>query len=110
VQERDAAFWLNAGNATAYPQHGHAFAQAKLDLAPYLKAGRVRRFSNDEELMPGVRAIAAPGHTPGHSFYAVESEGHKLLLWGDLIHAKDAQFHSPAIAIQFDVDETAAAA
>jgi glyoxylase-like metal-dependent hydrolase (beta-lactamase superfamily II) len=110
VQERDAAFWLDANNAAAYPQHAHAFAQARLDLAPYLKAGRVRRFSGDEELVPGVRAVAAPGHTPGHSFYAVESEGQKLLLWGDLIHGKDAQFHAPGIAIQFDVDETAAAA
>ncbi|KFI08103.1 hypothetical protein [Massilia sp. BSC265] len=34
--------------------------------------------------------------------------GQKLVLWGDLIHGKDAQFHAPGIAIGFDVDEAAA--
>jgi len=109
VQAQDAGFWLNADNAAAHPRHAHAFAQAKLDLAPYLKAGRVHLLHRDEEIIPGIRAVAAPGHTPGHSFYEVASEGKKLMLWGDLIHGKDAQFQSPDIAIQFDVDEDAAA-
>jgi glyoxylase-like metal-dependent hydrolase (beta-lactamase superfamily II) len=109
VRRREAAFWFDPANDTRYPRHAHAFAQARKDLVPYQQARRVQYFDADGEIVPGIRAIAAPGHTPGHTFFSVESEGRKLVLWGDLIHGKDAQFHSPDIAIQYDVDEGAAA-
>jgi glyoxylase-like metal-dependent hydrolase (beta-lactamase superfamily II) len=86
------------------------FDQAARDLAPYQAAGRVRSFAADAEIVPGVRAIATPGHTPGHSFFRVESEGKVLVLWGDLIHAKDLQFRAPGIAIRYDLDSRAAVA
>lgn len=110
VEGRDADFWLDAGNAAKHPKHADFFAQAMLDLGPYQDSGRVRRFSAGSELVAGIRAVPAPGHTPGHSLYAVESEGKKLLLWGDLIHDMEAQFHTPGVAISFDVDQTAAIA
>lgn len=108
VQKADADFWLNQANATRHPSQAHAFAQAQLDLAPYLATKRVHRLAGDGEIVPGIRSLSAPGHTPGHSFFEVESEGKKLVLWGDLIHGKDAQFHAPRIAIGFDIDEAAA--
>lgn len=86
------------------------FDQAARDLAPYLARERVRVFANDAEIVPGVRAMATPGHTPGHSFFRVASDGQVLVLWGDLIHAKDLQFRSPGIAIRYDVDSRAAVA
>jgi glyoxylase-like metal-dependent hydrolase (beta-lactamase superfamily II) len=52
----------------------------------------------------------APGHTPGHSIYAVESKGQKLVLWGDLMHVAAVQFAEPSVTIQFDSDSKAAAA
>jgi glyoxylase-like metal-dependent hydrolase (beta-lactamase superfamily II) len=108
VQQDDADFWLDAANAARHPRHAHAFAQARLDLAPYRASGKLHRLAGAGEIVPGIRARPAPGHTPGHSFYEVESEGQKLVLWGDLIHGKDAQFHRPGIAIGFDVDEAGA--
>ncbi|MFC5460036.1 MBL fold metallo-hydrolase [Massilia niabensis] len=108
VQKTDADFWLDPANAARHPRHAHAFAQARLDLAPYLASGRLRRLAGAAEIVPGIRALPTPGHTPGHAFYEVESEGQKLVLWRDLIHGKDAQFHAPGIAIGFDVDEGAA--
>lgn len=111
VRRSEADFWLTPGNKEKTAQrHGHAFDQAKKDVAPYAAAGRLKMFDADGELVPGIRAVSAPGHTPGHTLYEVESEGQKLVLWGDLIHAKDAQFPSPAITILYDVDEDAAAA
>jgi hypothetical protein len=47
---------------------------------------------------------AAPGHTPGHSMYMVESDGQKLLLRGDIVHVAAVQFDNPAVAIGYDVD------
>jgi glyoxylase-like metal-dependent hydrolase (beta-lactamase superfamily II) len=50
------------------------------------------------------------GHTPGQSYYVLESEGQKMIFWGDIIHVPDIQFTNPNVTIKFDVDSTAAAA
>ncbi|MDR0394384.1 MAG: MBL fold metallo-hydrolase [Tannerella sp.] len=57
-----------------------------------------------EELIPGIRSIAAYGHTPGHTGYLLESEGSKLFIWGDLAHAMAVQMPYPAVAVTYDVD------
>ncbi len=60
--------------------------------------------------MNGVKAVAARGHTPGHTIYLVESKGQKMMIWGDLMHVAAVQFNDPSVTIQFDSDSTAAAA
>jgi glyoxylase-like metal-dependent hydrolase (beta-lactamase superfamily II) len=37
------------------------------------------------EIMPGIQAIAAPGHTPGHMALAISSEGEQLLCVSDAV-------------------------
>ena len=38
----------------------------------------------------------------------VESNGAKLVVWGDLMHVAAVQFPDPSVTIQFDVDPKAA--
>lgn len=57
-----------------------------------------------EQLLPGIRSIAAYGHTPGHTGYMLESEGSKLFIWGDLTHAMAIQMPYPEVAVTYDVD------
>jgi glyoxylase-like metal-dependent hydrolase (beta-lactamase superfamily II) len=59
--------------------------------------------------VPGVKAMSTYGHTAGHTVYAVESKGQKLVLWGDLMHVPAVQFQHPEVTIQFDTDSKAAA-
>jgi glyoxylase-like metal-dependent hydrolase (beta-lactamase superfamily II) len=86
---------------------------AASSLAPY--GDRVRTFlpgelgDRMEELLPGISAIAAFGHTPGHTAFLLSSEGQKLLIWGDLMHVMDIQFPRPDISVSYDVDPAAAA-
>jgi glyoxylase-like metal-dependent hydrolase (beta-lactamase superfamily II) len=56
------------------------------------------------ELLPGIQPIAAFGHTPGHTLFQVESEGQKLLIWGDLTHAMVIQMPAPEVAMTYDID------
>jgi glyoxylase-like metal-dependent hydrolase (beta-lactamase superfamily II) len=78
--------------------------------------GRVETFLPGElgsaipELLPGITAIAAFGHTPGHTAFQVESEGKRLLIWGDLMHIEGIQFPLPDISVTYDTDPAAAAA
>jgi glyoxylase-like metal-dependent hydrolase (beta-lactamase superfamily II) len=57
-----------------------------------------------QELIKGVRSVAAYGHTPGHTGYLLESDDSKLLIWGDLTHAMAVQMPYPQIAVTYDVD------
>lgn len=85
------------------------FKAAQAALGPYIKAGRFKPFEGSVELAPGIRANPTQGHTPGHTSYLVESGGQKLLVIGDLIHVAAVQMENPAVTIQFDSDQKAAA-
>jgi glyoxylase-like metal-dependent hydrolase (beta-lactamase superfamily II) len=88
-------------NAAADSAKG-SFQGAMVSVNPYVAAGKLKTFEGNTELVPGIRAIAAYGHTPGHTVYAIESKGEKLMLWGDLMHVAAVQFEDPSVTIQFD--------
>ncbi len=112
LDAKEAAFWLDAANASKAPaEMKSAFVGAQRSMKPYVDAGRMKTFdglAEGVELVPGVRALAARGHTPGHTVYAVESQGAKMVVWGDLMHLAAVQFPQPDIAVQFDSDSKAA--
>jgi glyoxylase-like metal-dependent hydrolase (beta-lactamase superfamily II) len=86
------------------------FKGAQASLKPYVTANKYKPFEGaDVELVPGVHALAAPGHTPGHSLYSIESKGEKMVFWGDLAHVEAVQMGDPSVTIQFDSDPKAAA-
>jgi glyoxylase-like metal-dependent hydrolase (beta-lactamase superfamily II) len=60
------------------------------------------------DLIPGVKALAAYGHTPGHTAFLFASGGEKLLIWGDLTHAVKIQIPCPEVAVTYDADPHAA--
>ncbi|MDR1943567.1 MAG: MBL fold metallo-hydrolase [Synergistaceae bacterium] len=62
------------------------------------------------ELLKGVRAISAYGHTPGHTVFMIESGGERLLIWGDVTHAMAIQAPRPGVSVTYDSDPKQAAA
>jgi glyoxylase-like metal-dependent hydrolase (beta-lactamase superfamily II) len=111
ADRRDVEHWLSAENLAKAPEASKGFYQgATASLKPYQDAGKLQPFDGDTALVPGVRAVAAHGHTPGHTTYVVESQGQRLALWGDLMHVAAVQFPAPAVTIRFDSDSNAAQA
>ena len=111
ADQHDADFWLSQVNLDKAPKDAKGFFQgAMASLNPYIAAGKFKPFNGNTDLLPGIKALASPGHTPGHSTYVVESQGQKMALWGDLMHVAAVQFADPSVTIQFDVDSKAAAA
>ena len=107
---REGEYWLSKANLDAAPQEAKGFFQgAMASLNPYVAAGKFKPFDGETELAPGIRALPSPGHTPGHTIYAVESQGNRLVVWGDLMHVAAVQFPQPSATMQFDVDSKAAA-
>jgi glyoxylase-like metal-dependent hydrolase (beta-lactamase superfamily II) len=111
ANKRDSDYWLSQANLDKASADAKGYFQgAMASVNPYVAAGKYRPFDTDGELMPGVRSIATPGHTAGHTSYLVESKGQKLMVIGDLIHVAAVQFPDPGVTIAFDSDAPAAAA
>lgn len=109
VNGRDIAHWLSKDEeAKAPPSSRKTFEQSQASVNPYVAANRVVEIKPDSEAIPGITARSASGHTPGHTAYLVESQGHKLLLWGDTIHSAEIQFGHPEVTVQYDVNPQAA--
>jgi glyoxylase-like metal-dependent hydrolase (beta-lactamase superfamily II) len=110
ADKHDADFWLSQANMDKAPKDGKSFFQgAMASLNPYVAAGKFKPFDGDTELVPGIRAVATRGHTPGHTSYAVESKGERLEVLGDLVHVAAVQFPDPSVTIKFDTDSKRAA-
>jgi glyoxylase-like metal-dependent hydrolase (beta-lactamase superfamily II) len=105
IDKADTDFWLSEANMNGAPADAKGFFQgAMASVNPYLKAGKLKTFEGNTELVPGIKAQAAHGHTKGHNVFVVENGGQKLVLWGDLIHVAAVQFGDPGVTIQFDTD------
>ena len=103
IDQREADHWLSTANAKAAPDASKGmFEAAQAAIAPYQSAGRVKPFIAPAELLPGIGALPAPGHTQGHTVYLIESQGQKLALLGDLVN--EIQFTLPRAASRFDTD------
>jgi glyoxylase-like metal-dependent hydrolase (beta-lactamase superfamily II) len=105
----------------AFPNAKVYISAAEFEWSPPVRRslsgyeGRVVRFTPGDladsgtELMKGVKAIAAYGHTPGHTMFLIESGKERLLVWGDLTHAIDIQAPRPDISVTYDSDPAMAA-
>jgi glyoxylase-like metal-dependent hydrolase (beta-lactamase superfamily II) len=104
IDKADADYWLGEPPAGMPGEMRQTFTVAKAMVRPYQAAGRFKPFEGETQLAPGVTAVPAHGHTPGHAIYRIESKGETLVLWGDLMHVAAVQFENPKIAINFDSD------
>jgi glyoxylase-like metal-dependent hydrolase (beta-lactamase superfamily II) len=102
AEAREADHYLSRGKMAASKGDAEDFESAMAMLDPYVKSGRFKPFDGRTELVPGVHGEPAAGHTPGHSIYVVQSDGEKLVLWGDLMHVAAVQFPLPAATVVFD--------
>jgi glyoxylase-like metal-dependent hydrolase (beta-lactamase superfamily II) len=102
IEELEQRFWLsvNASDPTNNPYIN--FESARAAAGPY--AERLQSFNYGETVAPGIIAINASGHTPGHTVFLIESEGYKILVWGDIVHAMALQMHHPEIYPTYDYD------
>jgi glyoxylase-like metal-dependent hydrolase (beta-lactamase superfamily II) len=109
LHEHDLAFWTDEAEESRAPTFAKQyFGIARAALAPY--KGRTSTFSKAEEIASGVSCVPAPGHTPGHTMYRVQSGNSSLLIAGDIVHIPALQFPRPDWSIALDVDPQAAAA
>lgn len=72
--------------------------------------GRIALFDYDEEVLPGITARNANGHTMGHTCYDIVSGDKALTIVGDMIHVAPIQMRHTDYCSIYDVSPALAAA
>lgn len=121
---------LTAGGRPVFPNARYVFSAAEFD---FWKRGEnvreARKFNRElfvsiavplanratfikpgDEVVPGIRAIDAAGHSPGMMAYLIESEGKRLLNWADTCGHYVVSIQRPDILLDVDDDKERAVA
>jgi len=79
------------------------------DMRPLEATGRLELFDGGHVLAPGLTAVPTPGHTPGHTSFAIDSGGTRGFVLGDVVLTRiDAE--RPELDCSFDWDHAIARA
>ncbi|WP_170361478.1 MBL fold metallo-hydrolase [Ruegeria arenilitoris] len=113
----DAPTFPNARYVTASPEYDFWAAQDAGNRVGDLVAAKVTPLAekmtfveDGGEVASGITAVAAYGHTPGHTVYHLESNGQRLVLTADLANHYVWSFAHPEWEVRFDMDKAAATA
>ncbi|MCO6049067.1 MBL fold metallo-hydrolase [Mesorhizobium sp. RP14(2022)] len=121
---------LMEGEAPAFPNASYVFGQKEWDFwtaderlegPTQGNAQAVRKnvmplreravfVSEGNGVAPGITAIEAFGHTPGHLIFRLESGGKTLMLTADTANHYVASLQKPDWEVRFDMDKAQAAA
>ncbi len=93
-------FWRRGeGISEARKETHELFLQVALPFAE-----QASFIAPEDEVVPGVRAVEAFGHSAGHMAYHLESEGERLLLWGDVAGHYALSLQRPEWHVRVDDD------
>ncbi|NNM73278.1 MBL fold metallo-hydrolase [Enterovirga aerilata] len=103
VPEPEWAFWMDDGKMSSAPEGMKgAFQNVRRVFGPIAKD--VKQYQAEKELAPGITAVAAPGHTPGHTAFRIASGGRQLLMVSDITNHPALFVRNPTWAAVFDMD------
>ena len=107
ISEADLRYWTDDANKRG-PDFMTAFIDgARKNLSAY--QDRMVMVRDGQEVIPGVTAVASPGHTVGHHCYIIASGDKVLMYTGDLAHHQVLLLRRPGLEFSFDTDPKLAA-
>jgi glyoxylase-like metal-dependent hydrolase (beta-lactamase superfamily II) len=101
----DWAFWTsdeNAAKAQSNEMMKNYFANVKKTFAGI--ESKVTKYEWGKEVAPGITSIEAPGHTPGHSAFAIASGNSKILIQSDVTNIPEFFLRNPDWHVAYDVE------
>ncbi|MEJ1935853.1 MBL fold metallo-hydrolase [Nostoc sp. NIES-2111] len=106
VSEAEYRFWTDPDYERTMPSGLHAFARgSQRDLSAM--GDRLTLVRPGDDVVPGMRVLATPGHTPGHVSYELAG-GDGLIINGDVATSNLVFFEHPDWHFGFDTDREAA--
>lgn len=103
LSQAEYDYWTSPALEMQLPASRQPLLKAiKAALAPYESAKACSPFGPQEAPFPGVTALAAPGHTPGHTVYVFGSGKDTFWAVGDIVHFGAVQFEDPEATVKLD--------
>ncbi|MBU1211583.1 MAG: MBL fold metallo-hydrolase [Alphaproteobacteria bacterium] len=100
VNEEDFKFWTDeaklSGDAKPFVELARANLLPHKDRMAFIKGG--------QEIVTGITAIDAPGHTVGHTVFMLTSGGKSLAVTADCGHHSVLMVETPKIEFVYDTD------
>jgi glyoxylase-like metal-dependent hydrolase (beta-lactamase superfamily II) len=107
LTQADLEFWTDEGKSSA-PFIGQLIGPTRAALLPY--RDRVVFVKDGQEIVPGIQALAAPGHTVGHTVFMITSQGKTVCNAADLAHHHVLVLENPKVEFGYDTDPKQGAA
>jgi len=105
IAQSDFDFWTDEGKLGGplkdFVLHARKNLMPIKDRLVFVKDG--------QEFLPGIQAIAAPGHTVGHHIFMISSDGKSFAFLGDLTHHQILPMEKPRMQFSYDTDPAQAA-
>jgi glyoxylase-like metal-dependent hydrolase (beta-lactamase superfamily II) len=112
VPALEHTYWTDAGEESRSPTPRIAdnFKNVRRVIGHAEVMKRLRTYEWDKEVIPGVLAVATPGHTPGHTSHVVTSGSSTVYVQADVTHAPFLFARHPGWHAFYDHDPVAAEA
>ncbi len=105
VPSVDWAFWMsdeNAAKAQSNEMMKNYFANVKKTFAGI--ESKVTKYDWGKEVAPGITSIETPGHTPGHTSFAIASGNSTILIQSDVTNIPEFFLRNPDWHVAYDTD------
>ncbi len=94
VPTAEWAYWMDDGNMSRAPEAlKNNFANARRVFGAL--QGKVTQLEGGKDIVPGIKSISTPGHTPGHTSHIVSSGSQSVLVQGDVTNLPALNVRNP---------------
>jgi glyoxylase-like metal-dependent hydrolase (beta-lactamase superfamily II) len=108
VSDVEYKFWTDPGVVDRLAEARKGLARRIQAVFPTWK--NIRQVTGEPEVAPGIRFVAAPGHTPGHRAFHLSSGSSQLMLSNDTAYVPALVVANPGWHGQYDQDAATAEA
>lgn len=102
LSELDFEYWTDESKLSNSDVTALVVAGIRKNVLPY--EDQLIMPKDGKEVIPGITAVATPGHTHGHYIYLIQSEGQVLVNMGDLCHDHLGELAHPEWKFLYDTD------
>lgn len=107
ISQADFDYWTDEKQMNSPWKKGF-ITHARANLLPV--RDRIAFFKDQQQFLPGITAISAPGHTLGHTMFNIESNGQSMFFVGDVSHHSVLLIQNPRMEFLYDTDSKQAVA
>ncbi len=104
VSAPEHAFWMDDARMEAAPPAARGGFMAARRVFGSLPRERLVPFEPGAEVAPGIRSVAAFGHTPGMSAFTVRSQGQSFTYVADVTNVPSLFARNPDWSVTFDMN------